>query len=45
MCEDPLEDCGGNCVDTSMDKNNCGMCFKKCNPAQEQCVDGMCVPK
>ncbi len=45
MCTPPEEPCADVCVDTSTDKQHCGMCFNKCNPAQEQCVDGMCVPK
>ncbi len=36
--------CGAQCVDTQTDPDHCGECNNKCNPAQEQCVDGMCVP-
>jgi len=36
--------CGSECVDTQTDPDNCGECDNRCNPAQEQCVDGMCVP-
>ncbi len=44
-CQDPTPtDCFGVCVDTQTDADHCGECGNKCNPAQEQCVEGMCVP-
>ena len=37
--------CGGDgCIDPQTDPDHCGQCGNKCNPAQEQCVDGDCVP-
>jgi hypothetical protein len=37
-------DCAGQCVDTNTDPNHCGMCNNKCNPGQEHCQMGECVP-
>jgi hypothetical protein len=34
--------CGGRCVDTQSDRNNCGGCFKDCDE-DEACIDGDCV--
>lgn len=45
-CQEPTPtDCFGVCVDTQTDADHCGECGLKCNPAQEECVDGICVPK
>jgi hypothetical protein len=33
--------CGGSCVDTSMDKTNCGQCGKRC-PGAKTCNAGQC---
>src|SRR5262249_15863392 len=37
-----LTKCGGMCVDTTSDTNNCGMCGKACDPGQD-CVSGQCI--
>jgi hypothetical protein len=42
-CVEPMQLCGGVCVDTSIEHNHCGMCFQSCHPVMEMCVDGMCV--
>lgn len=35
--------CGGKCVDTATDPQNCGACAKACG-AKEACAKGACVP-
>ena len=41
LCTPPLENCGGQCVDTNSDPEHCGMCFKTCPTGL--CQGGMCV--
>jgi hypothetical protein len=41
-CTPPLQDCGGMCVDTSDDPNNCGTCGAVCSGGL-QCVKGLCA--
>lgn len=40
MCSAPRTACGGACVDTSSDMENCGGCGERCTLLE--CVDGMC---
>jgi hypothetical protein len=35
--------CGGTCVDTSLDVNNCGACGRTCGPTST-CIAGACGP-
>jgi hypothetical protein len=44
-CTAPEVECGDVCADLMTDRNHCGACFMRCHPAQETCVDGMCMPK
>lgn len=42
----PVDQCGGQCVDTAVDDNNCGACGNRCNTlggAGESCIDGVCA--
>ncbi|MBS72386.1 MAG: hypothetical protein CMO20_05490, partial [Thermoplasmata archaeon] len=41
-CPEGQTDCGGECVDTSSDDNNCGACGQTCGPG-ESCESGTCV--
>ena len=41
-CPSPSADCGGFCVDTSTDRQNCGSCGHLCLPT-EVCSSGSCV--
>ena len=41
-CPPGLTDCGGKCVDTKKDPNNCGVCGTKCKSGL--CVNGLCCP-
>ncbi len=41
-CPPGLTDCGGKCVDTKKDPNNCGTCGTKCQSGL--CVNGLCCP-
>ena len=44
-CPQPGEElCGGVCVDTTSDRDHCGMCGMKCHPVQQVCEDSLCVP-
>jgi hypothetical protein len=43
VCPPPLTLCGGVCVDTMNDPNNCGGCGMVC-PDGSLCIGGMCVP-
>jgi hypothetical protein len=40
-CEEPLQDCGGECVDLASDFDNCGACGVHC--PTELCVEGACA--
>ncbi len=40
-CSAPLTTCGGMCVDTTSDSNNCGSCLFVC-PPHETCVGSLC---
>lgn len=42
VCPAPKVECGGACVDTKIDNDNCGMCGTACAMGTEQCVEGMC---
>ena len=35
-------ECGGACVDTKTDNDNCGMCANACVAMTEACTDGIC---
>jgi hypothetical protein len=37
--------CGGLCVDTNTDPNNCGSCGNICPPENPICEEGECVPE
>ena len=41
-CPPGLTDCGGKCVNTRTDPNNCGVCGTKCKSGL--CVNGLCCP-
>lgn len=41
LCDPPLTNCGGMCVDTNTDPRHCGMCFNVCPSGI--CQAGMCV--
>ncbi|MEE3083106.1 MAG: plastocyanin/azurin family copper-binding protein [Candidatus Thermoplasmatota archaeon] len=41
-CPEGQTECGGECVDSSSDDNNCGGCGQTCG-AGETCEDGSCV--
>jgi hypothetical protein len=41
-CEDGLTRCGGECVDTDIDRDHCGRCGNQCGDEQS-CEDGMCT--
>src|SRR5579859_7330760 len=41
-CPAGEQSCGGNCVDLSKDKNNCGGCGTVC-PSDTYCSDAHCV--
>jgi len=41
-CPSGQTDCGGKCVDTKTDPNNCGVCGTKCRSGL--CVNGLCCP-
>jgi hypothetical protein len=41
-CGAPLTDCGGQCVDTRSDSNNCGHCGNACPPLIN-CISGTCA--
>jgi hypothetical protein len=43
ICEDPLVDCGGFCVDLGSDSFNCGSCVLVCPPQTPSCVAGECT--
>lgn len=40
-CPSGKSDCGGNCVDISVDPTNCGECGRQCQ-ACEACINGKC---
>ncbi len=42
VCPTGLTDCDGICVDTSLNRNNCGMCGTICLP-NEDCCHGSCA--
>jgi hypothetical protein len=42
QCPSGQTDCGGKCVDTRTDPNNCGVCGTKCRSGL--CVNGLCCP-
>lgn len=42
-CQPPERECGGGCVDTRYDPNNCGVCGRVC-PAGQACATGTCQP-
>jgi hypothetical protein len=43
VCMAPLTHCGGNCVNTSSDINDCGACWNKCPPdPHATCSSGHC---
>jgi len=42
QCPPGLTNCGGKCVDTKNDPNNCGVCGTKCKSGL--CVNGLCCP-
>ena len=41
ICDDPLKECNGQCVDFNIDAKNCGSCGNVC--ASGICQGGMCV--
>jgi hypothetical protein len=41
LCNPPLVNCGGQCVNTDNDENNCGQCNRVC--ASGICQGGQCV--
>ena len=41
MCQQGMTSCGGVCVDTTSDANNCGVCGKVCAMG-EQCMGSVC---
>jgi hypothetical protein len=41
-CPSPLEECGGQCVDVSSDRRNCGTCGTFCAPGNV-CSGGRCT--
>ena len=41
-CPPPTMNCGGDCVDVSMEPQHCGGCDSPCE-GSEDCIDGMCV--
>jgi hypothetical protein len=41
LCTPPLVACGGKCVNTDNDENNCGRCGHRC--ASQICQGGQCV--
>jgi hypothetical protein len=43
MCLSPMISCGGKCVDTSSDANNCGSCGHNCGDAKAYCQNGICM--
>ncbi len=40
-CAAGLKNCGGRCVDVTLDSLNCGMCTNAC-PSSSQCSNGLC---
>lgn len=44
ICPMGKTECGGACIDTKTDIDNCGKCGNACDPQKEQCTDGMCCP-
>jgi hypothetical protein len=42
-CAPNQTQCNGTCVNTNIDKNNCGGCGIACTAAQV-CQNGTCVP-
>jgi len=44
MCTEPLDECGGECVDLESDLQHCGACDNGCAEG-EQCEVGVCTSK
>jgi hypothetical protein len=44
-CPDPGHElCSGTCVDTTTNRDHCGMCGYKCHPVMQNCENSVCVP-
>ena len=44
QCPMGRKECGGACVDTKTDIDNCGTCSNACDAQKESCVEGLCCP-